>query len=206
MARSPCIDSPFIELAGTDRQQLLDIARASIKHGLTAHQPLQLKTYSLSDPLKEAKGSFVTISQSGRLRGCMGSLEAKLPLAQAVADNAFNAAFKDTRFPRMRPVELEMTHIEVAILSIPELITSATEAELIAALNPYKDGLVLEDNGYRSTFLPKVWEKLPDSQDFIRELKIKAGLPADYWSATLRFYRYGTLAFEDQPVKNSKSN
>lgn len=203
MAPSSCIDSSFIELAGEDRQQLLDIARASIEHGLAAHQPLQLEISSLSAPLTEAKGCFVTISQSGRLRGCMGSLESRLPLAQGVADSAFNAAFRDSRFPSLRPAELGNTRIEVAILSIPELINVASEAELIAALRPYEDGLLLKDIGHGSTFLPKVWEKLPDPQDFIRELKTKARLPADYWSPTLRFYRYGTLAFEDQPNQES---
>lgn len=175
--------------------RLLAIARRSVGHGLEFGRPLQAGIADLAGPLGEVGASFVTLTQSGQLRGCVGSVEARRPLAQDVAHSAFGAAFDDPRFPRITGNELHETRFEISVLSAPCEVPGKTEAEVLAALVPGEDGLLLDDGPLRATFLPKVWEMLPEPADFLRELRKKAGLPGDHWSATLRIRRYSAMAF-----------
>jgi AmmeMemoRadiSam system protein B/AmmeMemoRadiSam system protein A len=140
--------------------------------------------------LDRAGATFVTLRRNGSLRGCIGTLDAERSLREDVAHNARRAAFLDPRFEPLQPDELEELVVEVSLLSAPEAIDCASEDDLIERLDPACDGVVLEYRGRRATFLPQVWEQLPDPRDFLRQLKLKAGLPAEFWSEELRIARY----------------
>jgi AmmeMemoRadiSam system protein A len=134
--------------------------------------------------------TFVTLKQDGELRGCIGSLEAHRLLAIDVRRNALAAAFSDPRFPPLVAQELDVTTVEVSLLSPASRVEVADEEDLLARLEPGVDGIVLELGRRRATFLPQVWETLPDPRDFIGALKRKAGMPANFWSAEMRVSRY----------------
>jgi AmmeMemoRadiSam system protein A len=171
---------------------LCAIARRSIEHGLRARAPLELEASEYPPPGCDPGASFVTLRLAGELRGCTGSLEAMRPLVCDVAHNAFRSAFHDPRFQPLRPPELPGLEIHVAVLSALEPLPAATEEALLAALRPGVDGLVLRDGPHTATFLPAVWESLPQPRVFLEHLRRKAGLPRDHWSPTLRFERYTT--------------
>lgn len=147
--------------------------------------------------LREEGASFVTLNERGELRGCIGSLVARRPLVEDVRGNARSAAFDDPRFPPLDASELPIVKIEVSVLSALESVPATSEEELLSLLVPGRDGLLLTCGFYRSTFLPQVWEALPDPRDFLRRLKMKAGLRAAYWSPDLRFSRYTVSLFEE---------
>jgi AmmeMemoRadiSam system protein A len=179
-------------LSHEDQQALLRIASDSIRHGLDAGTPLRLDEAGFSSDLQATRATFVTLQKGGNLRGCIGSLEARQPLAQDVADNAFSAAFRDPRFPPLHEGEFEDLEIHISILTPSEPMTFVSEEDLVSQLRPGVDGLIMEDGFYRGTFLPSVWEQLPDPQSFLTHLKLKSGLPTDYWSDTLKVSRYRT--------------
>jgi AmmeMemoRadiSam system protein A len=176
-------------LPSGDRVELLRIARRSIESGLDG-TALRIRAEEFSASLRAIRASFVTLEIDGRLRGCIGTLDARRPLVEDVAHNAYNAAFDDPRFPPLRRVELAAVEIHLSLLSLPEPIAFQSEQDLLAQIRPRVHGLVLEEGRRRGTFLPSVWEQLPDPVEFLRHLKRKAGLPEDYWSATLRVSRY----------------
>ena len=186
-----------IELDDAEQAQLLDIARRSIASGLATGRALELDVEQLGQKLQVRAAVFITLTIDGELRGCIGSLQAFDPLARAVASSAFNAAFRDRRFPSLRADELDAIRIEISVLSDMEPISAASRQELLDDLQPGIDGLLLEDRGYRSTFLPKVWEKIESPGEFLEHLCLKAGLGARHWSDTIRFHRYHTLSFAE---------
>lgn len=190
MAPSFCID-----LSELDRDQLLEIARRSIESGLAGDNALQLGNESPSASLSIPLSSFVTLTRSGVLRGCVGSLESTGPLAQSVADSAFKAAFRDSRFAPLEIGEIEDLRIEISVLSELEPLTVSNRAELLNRLQLGEDGLLLQDGNYRATFLPKMWEKISNPEIFLDQLLVKAGLPDDYWSGSISFMRYRALSF-----------
>ena len=134
--------------------------------------------------------SFVTLTQQGRLRGCIGTLEAYRPLALDVAENARAAAFRDPRFAPLSAAEFAQTRVEVSLLSPPQAWPVQDEDDACARLQPGIDGLILQAGARRATFLPQVWESLPDPRAFLQQLKQKAGLPADYWGGDIALQRY----------------
>ncbi|MDT8372278.1 MAG: AmmeMemoRadiSam system protein A [Gammaproteobacteria bacterium] len=177
------------------RQLLKAIARASIEYGLENNQPLIVDLTTIPQQLKQVRASFVTLEKDHHLRGCIGTLEAYRPLAQDIADNSFAAAFTDHRFPPVIAKELDNISIHISILNPTEPIICHTESELKQQLRPNIDGLIIDDGFHKATFLPSVWESLPNTTDFIDQLKIKAGLPADYWSHDIKAFRYTTESF-----------
>ncbi len=177
------------------RREMLEIAAQSIRYGLQYDAPPRIDISGLDPALQAPRASFVTLKEQGRLRGCIGSLVAYRPLALDVNDNAFNAAFRDPRFPPLSADELPLIDIHISVLSPPEPMHFVDEADLLAQIRPGVDGLILEDRGQRGTFLPSVWEELPDPVEFLRHLKLKAGLPPDWWSDTLKVERYTTEEF-----------
>jgi AmmeMemoRadiSam system protein A len=193
MAHSFCID-----LTSREKSRLLTIARQSIAAGIRTQEPLHVRAEDLVGILARELATFVTLKQAGQLRGCVGSLEAHQPLARSVAITAFHAAARDPRFSPLALPELEQTQIEVSVLSVPEPIVCSNEPDLLACLNPQEDGLLLEDGGRRTTFLPQVWERLTDPESFVRHLKRKAGWPEDYWSSTMQAYRYHSISFAEE--------
>lgn len=180
------------------RQVLLGVALDSIRHGIASGQALAVRVADFDPALREERACFVTLNRNGALRGCIGHLEAIQPLVQDVAGNAFAAGFQDPRFPGLREDELSGLEIHISILSLPEPIRFQSEADLIAQIRPGIDGLILQDGRNRGTFLPSVWESLPQPLDFWRRLKHKAGLPVNHWSDSLRVSRYTTESFGAQ--------
>ena len=186
-----------IELGDSEQSRLLAIARQSINSGLTSDRASQLDLSQFEGNLLVESAVFITLTRFGELRGCVGSLQAVEPLAQAVATSAFNAAFRDRRFGPVRADELDTIRIEISILSEMEPIEAPTRQALLELLQPGVDGLLLEDRGYRSTFLPKVWEKIASPSEFLENLLQKAGLGAGHWSGSLRFHRYHSFTFAE---------
>ena len=147
--------------------------------------------------LAQPGASFVTLTQNGQLRGCIGSLEAYRALSRDVAENALAAAFRDPRFPPLASDELTRTRIEVSLLAAAQAIDFSDEEDALARLRPGIDGLILTHGNRRATFLPQVWESLPEPRRFIAQLKLKAGLPAAFWDQDLRLARYGVRTWKE---------
>jgi len=146
--------------------------------------------------LRETGASFVTLKLDGELRGCIGTIDPRRPLGDDVAHNARAAAYQDPRFPPVTPAERIRLEIEVSVLSQREPMAVATEAEAAAQLRPGIDGVYLEYEYLRSTFLPQVWESLPDPREFLSELRRKAGLPGHFWNPGIRLSRYTVEKFK----------
>lgn len=177
--------------AAPHKQQLLELAGESIKKGLCG-ETLSVRATDYPEPLRVLRATFVTLHVDASLRGCIGTLEARQTLVQDVASNAWSAAFRDPRFSALTWQEYERLDIHISVLSLPEPMQFSSEEELIAQLRPRMDGLIIEEGFNRGTFLPSVWEQLPDPREFLRQLKRKAGLPPDHWSSRIRVQRYTT--------------
>ena len=188
-----------MSLATPERHQLLELARASIDSTLSSGRAVrELMPFSaalLLPALTVRRSSFVTLRRGEELRGCCGTLEAPRPLAEDVWRNAWAAAFNDYRFPPLTAAEWPHMNVHLSLLTVPEPLDVATENELLAELRPSIDGLILESDTGRATFLPAVWEQIPDPLQFVRQLKMKAGWPATYWSNRVRCSRYTTESF-----------
>lgn len=177
------------ELTPPLRQQLLGAARESIRRGLGGETPA-VRASDYPQALQVPRATFVTLHVKGVLHGCIGTLDARRPLVEDVAGNAYGAAFQDYRFPALTQLEFDHLDIHISILNPAEPMTFSSEENLIAQLRPGTDGLVLEDGRHRGTFLPSVWDTVPNARDFLRQLKHKAGLAPDYWSKNIRIQRY----------------
>ena len=172
---------------------LLAIARNAIEHDLFDRKELKVDAPWLG----QSGATFVTLTRDGRLRGCIGSLEAARQLGRDVAENALAAAFRDPRFPRVAADEWPRCRVEVSLLSAPKRIEFADEADLLRQLEPGVDGVILQCDNRRSTFLPQVWEGIPDKRVFLAELIKKAGLPADTRLTRCRVSRYRVAKFHE---------
>jgi AmmeMemoRadiSam system protein A len=140
--------------------------------------------------LRVPAASFVTLRDAGELRGCIGSIDARRALGEDVARNAYAAAYRDPRFPPLLPRERASVAIEVSVLTARVPLAAANEGQALASLRPGEDGVYLQYGEMSATFLPQVWENLPDPLDFLAELRRKAGLPARFWHPDLRLSRY----------------
>jgi uncharacterized protein len=149
------------------------------------------------DWLDQPGAVFVTLTQNGQLRGCIGSLEANRSLFDDVQSNARAAAFKDPRFLPLTEKELASIQVEVSLLSAATPIQFSNEADALAQLRPGIDGVILEHAWHRATFLPQVWDQLPEPRNFISHLKHKAGLAADFWADDLHLSRYLVEKFKE---------
>ena len=174
---------------------LLALARAALAHrfGELPDSP------RLDAPLwlRQTGATFVTLMHAGKLRGCIGSLEARRALGEDVVANALAAAFGDPRFPPLPAAEWRDTQIEVSLLSTPKPLRFADEVELLEAVTAGEDGLILQLNDRRATFLPQVWASLPDKRRFLAELVAKAGLPSDTRLARCRVWRYRVMKWRE---------
>ncbi len=175
-----------------DSKTLLSAARQCIEHGITYGLPTEVKMQDYSATLQNKQSSFVTLHKHKQLRGCIGSLQAKMPLIADVVKNAFLAAFRDPRFQPVITSEIPEIDLDISVLSIPKPVSFTSEQDLLQLIRPGIDGLILHDQGHSGTFLPTVWEQIPDPQTFLAHLKQKAGLPPDYWSDTIKVERYTT--------------
>jgi AmmeMemoRadiSam system protein A len=145
--------------------------------------------------LDESAATFVTLTLHGQLRGCIGSLEAHRSLYDDVTQNARAAAFRDPRFPPLAADELPAVRIEVSVLTAPQPFPFSSEADALRRLRPGIDGVILQHGRRRATFLPQVWEQLPEPHEFLAHLKLKAGLPADFRADDMRLAVYQVEKF-----------
>ncbi|OGT22936.1 MAG: AMMECR1 domain-containing protein [Gammaproteobacteria bacterium RIFCSPHIGHO2_02_FULL_42_13] len=173
-----------------DQQTLLKTARDVIQYTLDQDGQMPVDPEEYSENLRTVRASFVTLELNGQLRGCIGTLVAYQPLIKDVAHNAYAAAFADPRFSQVTDEEVSQLSIHISVLSVPEPMSFSSEADLLQQLRPGVDGLILTDGVHRSTFLPIVWEQIPDPAQFLAHLKAKAGLASNYWSDSIRFERY----------------
>lgn len=175
---------------------LLAIARHAIARALDlpAAEPDQ------SDPrLAEPGATFVTLTLGGELRGCIGSLNAHRPLGLDVRENALAAAFQDPRFPPVSPREWPGLGVEVSLLSRPEFMEFKSESQVLAQLRPGRDGVIFFAGCQKATFLPQVWEQLPEPRDFLAALKRKAGVAATYWGNNVMIATYQVEKWKHPP-------
>jgi MEMO1 family protein len=183
-------------------RKLLQIARASIAAALGAgvSPPPGFDPRTLATDkswLRELRATFVTLTQNNELRGCVGTLEAHRTLAEDVAANALAAAFQDTRFAPLTRDEFSRTDIEVSLLSVPKVIEFESHENLVAQLRPGVDGIILEYGEWHATFLPQVWDGLPDPEQFLAHLKHKAGIPQAMSTHHCRVKRYTVLKWRE---------
>jgi len=174
---------------------LLRHARAAIAEALGEPAPTAPDLAGLHAP----GATFVTLTQGGELRGCIGSLEAHRPLLDDVQANARAAALRDPRFPPLVASELARTRVEVSLLTPAEPLPVSSEADACRQLRPGVDGVILTAGGRRATFLPQVWEQLPEPADFLARLRQKAGQPASYWGPDVRLWRYAVRKWKEDP-------
>ncbi len=178
---------------------LVQLARKTIfeRLGLKAESPeLNLEK---EPALQENAGTFVTLTIDGMLRGCIGSLTADEPIVSSIKRNAVNAAFQDPRFPPLTPEEAEQVAVEVSILTQPEPLGYKNPKDLLAQLNPNVDGVIIQKGLARATFLPQVWEQLPEKEAFLEHLCTKAGLPPNAWEhQDLKVFTYQVQKFENK--------
>ena len=174
------------DIVDTEGQLLPGLARATIATSLG----LAAAKQTLPAVLQQEGASFVTLHLRGRLRGCIGSLVARRPLVEDVRDNALAAAFHDFRFPPLTALEFSDIDISVSVLGAAESLSVDSEADAVQQLLPGLDGVILDFQGRRGTFLPQVWQQLPNAGEFLAQLKRKAGLPPDFWHPNIRLSRY----------------
>ncbi len=184
-----------MRLDARDGRELLALARECIDSTLRlcSRAPFPERTYPRAQ--QQVRSAFITLRIGEHLRGCCGSIEATRPLAEEVWHDAWASAFRDPRFPPLGLSEWPATHLHLSILENPRPIAVESEEDLIAQLRPGVDGLVLQRDGYRATFLPSVWEQLPHPREFVRNLKLKAGWSVDFWAADIRASIYGVEEF-----------
>ena len=187
-------------LTDDDRKALLRLARSTIQSGLMKNAKVQ-KLQKLTPALKEKRGCFVTLHKKDNLRGCIGSIEPEKPLFEGVEENALNAAFRDPRFLPLQPHELLDVEIEISVLTTPEPLKYSTAQDLIDKLRPGVDGVILKKGMAQSTFLPQVWDQLPQPEAFLSNLCLKAGLPAEDWKkGEVQVFTYQVQSFEEKEI------
>jgi AmmeMemoRadiSam system protein A len=184
-----------------EKAALFRVARITIETWLAQRKRVHQSDFSPMDPLlMEERAAFVTLTIHGRLRGCVGSIVPYQPLVMDVSQNAFHAAFEDTRFFPLSREEWKQTDIEISLLTVPVEIQVSTWEELLEQLHPGIDGVIINQSGYQATFLPQVWESLPGKQEFMEALCQKAGLSRfAYKTETQRmsFYLYQVEILEE---------
>ena len=175
-----------------DHQILLTAARQSIMASL---QNTKVEHPASPKHLHEPLACFVTLKIQGKLRGCIGNLQPNGPLFDSVCRNACSAAFQDPRFPPLELHELEQVTISISVLQTPTKITFDSDAHLLQQLQPDRDGLIIENHQGRATFLPAVWESIKQPEQFLAELKRKAGIEQD--EAVAKAWVYQTESFSE---------
>lgn len=168
-------------LSEQEKEILLGLARQALTAAVRGRSLVALNLSTLPERLRASGASFVTLTRKGILRGCIGALEPYQPLAEDVREHAIAAAFNDYRFPPVTSEELDELEIEISVLTRPKRLEYATPEELLSMLRPGIDGVTLVDGSRRATFLPQVWQKLPDKERFLQHLCQKMGAKANLW-------------------------
>jgi len=184
-------------------QALIALARQTIMKRFgkdLSKQDIEMMMQALQDKkLTNNHATFVTINKHDQLRGCIGSLTAIEPLTDSVKRNAINAAFHDHRFNPLSEEELDEVEIEISILTEPQALEYTDSEDLIKKLRPKEDGVILQKGAARATFLPQVWNQLPEHEEFLSNLCSKAGLPVEAWQTIkLDVFTYQVQYFEEK--------
>jgi AmmeMemoRadiSam system protein A len=169
------------KLTPEEQKTLLHLAREALEHGVRGEYLPPIDPSMLTPRLQEEGASFVTLTERGQLRGCIGALEPHQPLALDVREHAVAAALEDPRFPPVNDRELGRINIEVSRLTRPVPLPYTDADDLLRKLRPHVDGVILRDSFRRATFLPQVWEKIADPAEFLRNLCYKMGADPDLW-------------------------
>ena len=183
----------------------MKVDRGTVLIGLARHAIAERLGISAVAPeiesaawLQATAATFVTLTMRGALRGCIGTLTACRPLHEDVTANAVAAAFHDPRFPPLTAAEFDVVRVEVSLLSAMQPLAFADESGALSAIRPGVDGVVLEYGSHKATFLPQVWAQLPEPEQFMAHLKLKAGLTADFWHPDLRLFIYQVEKFQEK--------
>lgn len=185
------------QLSQQQQKELLRQARQVIAKGCSRSLPPEPDHNNQPAVFLQHGACFVTLHKHGELRGCIGSIEAHRPLLDDVMHHAFASAFRDHRFPPVQQTELADLHIEISILTPKQKMQVASEAELLRNLRPNIDGLLIQSSLYTATFLPQVWEQLPEPELFLTHLKQKAGMPSNEWPEDIACYKYQCNYFHE---------
>ncbi len=188
-----------------DREYLLRLARRTIAEAVQSGRLPEVELGKLAPKLTEPRACFVTLTEKGELRGCIGHIFPREPLAQAVVHNAASAALRDFRFPPVTSRELDKIHVEISILTLPQPLEFKSSEDLLAKLRPRIDGVVLSVRQRQATYLPQVWEQIAEKESFLSHLAEKAGLDAADWKrpdASVLVYQ--VEAFEEKKTNNAK--
>ena len=186
------------ELSIEECSLLLRIARQSLEQAVNGEPLEPLDFEELPSRLREQGATFVTLTRSGSLRGCIGTLEPYLPLAEDVREHTIAAALRDYRFQPLKPEELSEVKIEISRLTLPQELDYSSPEDLLKQLHPDIDGVILTDGSQRATFLPQVWSKIPRKQLFMEHLCQKMGVPTDMWlSKELQVFTYQVQEFHE---------
>ena len=187
------------EISEEEGKALVFLARKAIEEYLNNGVIIDLTDIPFEN-WKKKGASFVTLENkyTGQLRGCIGSIIPVQPLYKDVIRNAIAAATQDPRFPPVTVEELPDIRVKVSILSFPEPLKFSSPEDLLNKIEPFKDGLILKFGENQGTFLPDVWEELPEKTQFLSHLCLKAGLPQDCWfTLPVEIYRYRTKVFSE---------
>lgn len=177
---------------------LLSVARQTIQQRLFSSENQGLADSEVSPKFSERRGTFVTLTIDGGLRGCIGHIIPQESLLEGVRVNAINAAFRDPRFRPLSRKEWERVKIEISILTEPKALPYSDAGDLLDKLRPGIDGVIIKKGFHQATFLPQVWEQLPDKKEFLTHLCLKAGLEMDAWKKEkLEVSTYQVQAFEE---------
>ncbi len=195
-------DDTGATLLGLHGETLLHVAAASIRHGLYYGRSIPLDLKAFPHMLCQHYAAFVTLNRDGNLRGCIGSSQAWRALVEDVAENAFEAAFADPRFRPLLRHELFELEVSVSLLTAPQPINFCDQDDLLEKIRGGIDGLLFEDQGHQGLLLPQVWEQIPEKRDFLASLKRKAGFSPNYWSPTVKIYRFTACSVKSADLPN----
>jgi hypothetical protein len=188
-----------------ERRALLGLARKALSSVVSTGSLPTPEASEAREKFQPLKGCFVTLTKQGQLRGCIGHIVAQRPLYRAIMENARNAALEDPRFSPVTADELKEIEIEVSVLTEPLPLFFSSPADLLSKLRPHKDGVILRIGQRSSTYLPQVWEQLPDKEEFLSHLSEKAGCPASAWKeAGTMVSTYQVEAFKESEMKTEK--
>jgi AmmeMemoRadiSam system protein A len=189
-------------LSEDEGKYLLGVARKTIKNRLSQEEEPQLDPKELPEKFQKKLGTFVTVTKDGNLRGCIGHIIPRETLIEGIRVNAINAAFKDPRFPPLTKEEFEDIEIEISILTSPEELHYSDAQDLLNKLRSGTDGVIIRSGYHEATFLPQVWEQLPDKEEFLCHLCLKAGLDPFSWKTEkLQVSTYQVQAFEEEKTR-----
>ncbi len=177
----------ILERYGTD---LMKLVVRTVQFGLAKDKPPSIALHTFAKELQMPRATFVTLEREGSLRGCIGSLVASKSLVEDVVDNAFRAAFRDPRYPKLEKNERKGLGLSISVLTPMSPVSFTDEASFARQIRPGLDGLLIQEGSNRAVFLPQVWQQLQQTSDFVAQLKLKAGLPEDYWSDSIKTWRF----------------